>query len=158
MIQQTEDKFKIYIAGPFAEKKHRKALLHMIDIIKHDRDLDKFELYIPMDFKVKEDYQNPDGSWHLPNHVWAKKVFDSDIKHLNEADLVVALYDGRKGTTGTAWEIGHAFAKGTPVVAYIPEYAKKSPMSLMVVNSLFGVLLENGTVDQSGYLAPLDQK
>lgn len=151
-------KKKVYIAGPFAEPHHREALRHMIDIIKHSEDADKFELYIPMEYKVEGDFQKEDGTWNLPNHVWAYQVFVNDKKELDQSDMVVALYDGRKGTTGTAWEIGYAFAKDIPVVGYIPEYAKKEPMSLMVINSFAGVLLENGLVDNSGFLAPLDQK
>lgn len=152
---------KIYIAGPFAEPHHREALLHMIDIVKkeyadHPGEL---ELYIPMEYKVKGDYQNPDGTWHLPNHEWALDVFWSDRKHIDEADLVVALYDGRKGTTGTAWELGYAYGKGIPVVGYIPEYAKKEPMSLMVINSFTGLLHEDGSVaSYTEFIETLEQK
>ena len=152
------EKTHIYIAGPFAEPYHRKALLHMIDLIKQSEDADKFELYIPMEYKVKGDFQKPDGTWNLPNHVWAYNVFQADLEALNKANMVVALYDGRKGTTGTAWEIGYAYAKGIPVIGYIPEHAKKEPMSLMIVNSFTGVLLENTLVDNSGFLAILNQK
>lgn len=118
----------------------------MIDIIKNAYDGDDLELYIPMEHKVENDYQNPDGTWHLPNHEWARDVFWTDRRHIEEADLVVALYDGRIGTTGTAWELGYAFGKNIPIIGYIPEYAKKEPMSLMVINSLLGFLQEDGRV------------
>jgi len=137
---------KIYIAGPFAEPHHREALLHMIDIVKKAYASDDLELYIPMEYKVEGDYQNPDGTWHLPNHEWASDVFGSDCRHIEEADIVIALYDGRKGTTGTAWELGYAYGKNIPVIGYIPEYAKKEPMSLMVINSFLGFLQENGRI------------
>ena len=137
---------KIYIAGPFAEPHHREALLHMIDIVKKEYAADDLELYIPMEYKVSGDYQNPDGTWHLPNHEWAQDVFWADRIHIEEADIVIALYDGRKGTTGTAWELGYAYGKNIPVIGYIPEYAKKEPMSLMVINSFSGFLQEDGRV------------
>jgi len=152
-------KTRIYIAGPFAEPHHREALLHMIDIVKKAYASDDLDMYIPMEYKVEGDYQNPDGTWHLPNHEWAREVFDSDCRHLEEADMVIALYDGRKGTTGTAWELGYAYGKGIPVIGYIPEYAKKEPMSLMVINSFLGFLQEDGHIaSHNDVIESLEQK
>ena len=54
---------KIYIAGPFAEPHHREALLHMINLVKkaYNTNTGELDLYIPMEYKVEGDYQNPDG-------------------------------------------------------------------------------------------------
>ena len=161
--ESTEAKHgvNVYIAGPFAEPHHREALLHMIDIVRNTLNRSEVldNLYIPMEYKVKGDFQKPDGTWNLPNHVWAKDVFQADIAAIENADVVIVLYDGRKGTTGTAWEIGYAYAKNIPVVGYIPEYARKEPMSLMVLNSFAGLLREDGDVaTPDEWIADMDQK
>lgn len=44
-------------------------------------------------------------------------LFDRLLAGLREADLVVAVVDGADADSGTAWEMGYAFARGTPVYA-----------------------------------------
>ena len=129
---------RIYIAGPFSHTEERESLEHMIDLIK--KKYPEANLYIPMEFKVEEDYQKEDGTWNLPNYEWAKRVYESDIKHLDTANMVIALYVGHYCSSGTIWEMGYAKGKGIPVVVYIPECVN-GDMSLMVMNgfdSYFG--------------------
>ena len=135
---------KVYIAGTFSTEESRKSLLEMIAIVKKAHP--EFNLYVPMEFKVKDDYQKPDGTWHLSNEVWAKKVFDNDIKELSKSTMVIAMYSGHLSTTGTSWEIGYAYAKGLPIIAYIPECAKNQNMSLMIMNSLDGYMNDDGDI------------
>ena len=65
--------------------------------------------------------------------VWAKKVFDMDVEELDDADLVFALYLGHYSDTGTAWEIGYAYARGIPVLLYCPKI--NSDVSIMPFQS-----------------------
>lgn len=128
-------KIKIYIAGPFSSAVDRAALKRMIKIVKQIHQYTDLDLYIPMEYKVEGDYKKEDGTWNLPNYVWSKQVYKNDIKNLCEAEEVFVLYTGRKGTTGTAWEIGFAHGMNKKITLYIPNYAKDRPMSLMVLNS-----------------------
>lgn len=132
-----------YIAGPFSTPQEKELLNKMIHIVRENTN---FELYVPMEHKVAGDYQNPDGTWHLPNDVWAKAVFNSDIDAIDHSDFVIALYAGHHSTTGTAWEIGYAFAKNIPVILYIPEEFKDSNFSLMIMNSAAGYIDETGAI------------
>ena len=134
----------IYIAGPFSKPEEKEILKHMIDIVKMK--YQDVNFYIPMEFTVPGDYQKPDGTWNLPNEEWARKVYESDLKHLNEADVVFALYIGHYCSSGTVWEIGYANGKNIPVIAYIPEKAKGDNMSLMVLNSFSGFIEESGEI------------
>ena len=135
---------KVYIAGPFSKPRTRKALLKMIDIAsKH---YGRSELYVPMEYKVPGDFQKLDGTWNLTNTEWAKKVYENDIKHLNEAEVVIALNAGLYRTAGTIWEVGYAKGKGIPVFAYTPGWAKKNDMSLMLMNSYDGYIDDNGYI------------
>lgn len=130
----------LYIAGSFADPKDRKELEKLVQIIRNRlsnvKDT-KIDIYVPMEHKIEEDFQKPDGTWNLPNHIWASKVFDMDVEALNRSDMVIAMYTG---TGGTSWELGYSYAKNIPTYIYIPEYAKSKDMSLMVLNSINGYL------------------
>ena len=46
-----------------------------------------------------------------------QKVFHGDITHgLSGVNLVIASLDGLHVGAGTAWELGHAYAKGIPAI------------------------------------------
>ena len=132
---------KIYCAGPFFNTKERKSLDRMIEVIKSVFP-DNVELFIPMEHEI------PDG-WSLPNSIWAKKVFDMDVKAIDSCDMMIAMYTGHYSDTGTVWETGYAAAKGIPVIGYIPKWAETKDMSLMVLNCFDGVLTEpaEGMID-----------
>lgn len=134
---------RVYIAGPFSHPEEKESLQHMIELIK--KKYPEVNYYIPMEFKVEGDFQKPDGTWNLPNEEWAKKVYESDIKHLNTANVVIALYVGHYCSSGTIWEIGYACGKGIPVIAYIPEWVK-GDVSLMVMNGFNYYLGEDGNI------------
>lgn len=142
---------KIYIAGPFSHPEEREALKHMIELVR--RSYPDAELYIPMEFKVPGDFQKEDGSWNLPNHVWAYRVYENDLKELKEADLVVAMYGRHYCSSGTVWEIGfvaglNAYRCVKSLILYIPPYCEKgSDLSLMVTMGADGILREDGKVD-----------
>jgi len=135
---------KVYIAGPFSKPRLKKSLKEMIKIVSNH--YGESILYIPMDYKVLGDFQKIDGTWNLSNAEWAKNVYENDIKHLNESDIVFVLNVGLYRTAGTVWEAGYAKGKGIPVIAYIPEWAKKNDMSLMLMNSY------DGYIDKDGYI------
>lgn len=147
----------IYIAGPFSHDNERESLKHMIALVRK-RYPDAI-LYIPMEYKVPEDFQKIDGTWNLPNEEWARKVYESDIEHLNKADLVFVLYIGHYCSSGSIWEVGYACGKGIPVIAYIPEWVK-GDMSLMVMNGLDKYMTEDSILCPvtPEYLSKFNQK
>jgi nucleoside 2-deoxyribosyltransferase len=93
---------RIYIAGPFSTERERESLNKMISLIRGN--FPNSKLYIPMEFKVPGESQKPDGSWNLENYDWARQVYLNDLKHIEEATKVFAMYTGRNATTGTAWD------------------------------------------------------
>ncbi len=44
-----------------------------------------------------------------------KIIFDKNLKELEASDILVAVLDGADVDSGTAWEIGYAFARRKPV-------------------------------------------
>ena len=148
----------IYIAGSFSSYRDRESLQKMIDIVRSE--YPEHHVYVPMEFKVKEDFQKEDGTWFLPNRTWAKKVFDNDIAELNKMDLMFVMYTGHKSTTGTSFEIGYAYSREVPIVGYIPDWAKGENMSLMVLNSFSFYLTDAGVIGtvNNEYLSQFNQK
>ena len=96
----------IYIAGPFFTDKERAFLKIVIESVKEI----------------------------CPNE-WAEAVFKMDVEALNKCDRVVAAYLGLRSDTGTAWEIGYAYAKNIPVSLILSPEALNGEVSIMPIQS-----------------------
>ena len=116
----------IYIAGPFFTDKERAFLKNLIRSVK--KMFPNEELFIPMEHFI------PNGE-NLSNNEWAEAVFKMDVEALNKCDLVVAAYLGLYSDTGTAWEIGYAYAKGIPVTLILHSDALEGEVSIMPIQS-----------------------
>lgn len=116
----------IYIAGPFFTDKEKAFLKNLIRSVK--KMFPNEELFIPMEHFI------PNGE-NLSNNEWAEAVFKMDVEALNKCNHVIAAYSGLYSDTGTAWEIGYAYAKGIPVDLIIPAEVLKEEMSIMPIQS-----------------------
>ena len=116
----------IYIAGPFFTDEEREFLKIVIESTKEF--FPDEELFIPMEHFI------PNGE-NLSNNEWAEAVFKMDVEALNKCDRVVAAYLGLYSDTGTAWEIGYAYAKGIPVTLILHSNALKGEVSIMPIQS-----------------------
>lgn len=116
----------IYIAGPFFTDEERDFLKIVIESTKEF--FPDEELFIPMEHFI------PNGE-NLSNNEWAEAVFKMDVEALNKCDLVVAAYLGLYSDTGTAWEIGYAYAKGIPVTLILHSDALEGEVSIMPIQS-----------------------
>lgn len=61
-----------------------------------------------------------------------RMTFLADVKHVNEADFIVALVDD--SDKGTLFECGLAYNASVPIL-YYSEYAEKKPFNLMLIES-----------------------
>lgn len=125
----------IYIAGPFFTDKERAFLKNLIRSVK--KMFPNEELFIPMEHFI------PNGE-NLSNNEWAEAVFKMDVEALNKCNHIIAAYSGLYSDTGTAWEIGYAYAKGIPVDLILPPEVLKEEMSIMPIqssNSIFKTIL-----------------
>ena len=116
----------IYIAGPFFTNKERDFLKIVIESVKEV--FPNEVLFIPMEHFI------PNGE-NLSNNEWAEAVFKMDVEALNKCDRVVAAYLGLRSDTGTAWEIGYAYAKGIPVTLVLSPEALDGEVSIMPIQS-----------------------
>lgn len=115
---------KIYIAGPFFTEDERVHLDNFIKLVKSE--YPNADLFIPNEHFIN-------NGTELPNEIWGKKVFDMDCAAIDTCDFIFAMYLGHVSDTGTAWEIGYAYAKGIPILLYTPN--EVNSISCMVANS-----------------------
>ena len=115
---------KIYLASSL----HTNELKNKIDIIVDFLREKGNVVYSPKELKIP-------NAWDIPNHEWARKVYDNDIKELTNANVVVCIYNGFNfaGGNGTAWEIGFAKAMNKDVIVLCTD--TKAKQSLMIINS-----------------------
>ena len=95
--------YDYYIAGP-CDTEHRNA---MVNIAKFLRSREK-KVYCPWELHIE-------NAWDMSQEDWARKVFDEDIKALNDCEMVIMISYGRISSTGSAWEQGYCYAKDIPV-------------------------------------------
>ena len=96
---------KVYLASPFFDN----AELERVDKVKEILDLKGLEVFSP------KEHQNE----HLEfgSIEWRKATFENDVKHIDWCDVVVAIIcKGNYDDSGTAWELGYAYATNKPVV------------------------------------------
>ena len=103
------DKIKVYVAGPFFREGERERLEELRNFFNKDAFFDKYEFFFPMDHFIP-------GGENMPNGEWAWNVFNMDVEALSQSKLVIAVYDTHYSDSGTAWELGYAFARNIPVL------------------------------------------
>ena len=96
---------KVYLASPFFDD----AELERVNKVKEILDLKGLDVFSP------KEHQNE----HLEfgSIEWRKATFENDVKHIDWCDVVVAIIcKGNYDDSGTAWELGYAYATNKPVV------------------------------------------
>lgn len=100
---------KIYLAGPFFNEKERNYVEIAANILRNQG----YEVIVPMEHFIENGEK-------LTNEEWARKVFEYDVEQIRNADCMLAIYHGHYSDSGTAWEIGFAFAYSTTcIVAHV---------------------------------------
>jgi len=120
----------IYLAGPLFTPGERWFNSRLAaTITEHARRAGKdLEVYLPQ--------EEAEGS--------TVSVFQRNRHALDRAKVVVAVLDGPDVDSGTAWEVGYAFAKGIPVVGVRFDYRQSGEdgsVNLMIRHSLTGRLI-----------------
>lgn len=127
----SSQKTKVYIAGPFFRDGERERIEKLRSFFDNDEFFDKYEFFYPMDHKIP-------GGESMPNGEWAWNVFEMDVKELATSDLVVGIYDTHYSDTGTAWELGFAFANHIPVLLLCTNLeADNSIMPLIAADHIY---------------------
>lgn len=94
---------KIYLAGSCSSE-NRTLMVQIARFLREKGN----DVYAPWELKIE-------NAWDYTQEEWAQKVFDKDIKAINECDMMIAISQGRMSSAGTNWEIGYAYGKGIHV-------------------------------------------
>ncbi len=94
-------KLKAYIAGPLALKQDRE-FLKKIDALCNSLDINTFLPHRDV------------GLWK--NIEDTKRIAQADLRGFNNCNLLIANMNGFGISSGTAWEMGYAYAKNIPVI------------------------------------------
>lgn len=92
---------KIYMAGAF----FRPETKSRIDSYAAGFRRLGYDVYVPQEHTVP-------NAWDMSQEDWAREVFKMDIAAIQDCDILFAVYDGLYSDSGTAWEIGYAYALG----------------------------------------------
>lgn len=128
---------KIYIAASFAyedkaKTSQRKDLIEKT--VKRIKKLLKGNYYLPHQLKIP-------NAWDISLEEWSRKVYEHDVKALDEADLVIFLSFGKENNAGSVWEVGYIIGSNSQVLSFdeqklIVIKMTDEPESLMISNSV----------------------
>lgn len=109
---ETLDGLNVYLAGPFFSESQIEIVKELNSVLQKNETIGN--VFVPME------HQMNDGDLVEFTSPWAKAVAMNDYKNVREADIVVAIvdFDGQDMDSGTATEIGYAYAIGRPVFLY----------------------------------------
>ena len=96
---------RIYLAGPLFTVQER--CMNRVLASKIESALPGAKVLLPQDFKYDDRY-NDARAFGL--------IFKGCIAGIDDSDCVVAWLDGPDSDSGTSFECGYAYAKGTPVI------------------------------------------
>ena len=124
---------KIYLSAPLFTQVERKWNRMLASAIQER--IAGCEVILPQDFKFRESYNRPQDF---------SKLFRACLETLEGADLVVAVLDGPDADSGTAFEMGYAYARGIPVIGVRTDYRESQDrgVNLMLSQGCTEVLRE----------------
>jgi len=140
-MRKLTKKKTIYLAGPLfthAELEFNRKLRDML----HEKG---FAVFLPQedaeDAKKEREHQNQEY------------IFQLCVEGVDSSDLVVAVLDGVDVDSGTAWEIGYAYAKGKPVIGLRTDFRE---LSDGIVNLMIEVSAVSLVRNEEALLKTLD--
>lgn len=117
---------KMYVAGPFFSDVQTWSMCDIEKVLANNN----VEMFRPRydagQIKNMQAATNED----------LKRVFNNDIKGIDDCDAIIANLTFKD--TGTAFEIGYAYAKGIPILLY-----NDQSISLKKVNLMLAAVAEN---------------
>lgn len=116
---------KAYIAGPLWKEDDRKKLEKIDDLCKEFN----LETFVP--HRDAGIYEKGDS----------KYFFEKDSKAIDECHLMIVLLDWKFVGSGTAWEIGYAYAKNIPIIALVEDLESLNTYDRMCVMTFNSVKL-----------------
>ncbi|HJJ50606.1 MAG TPA: nucleoside 2-deoxyribosyltransferase [Methanocorpusculum sp.] len=106
-------KYHIYLASPLFSEGERRYNTYLAEILRRNY----FSVYLPQEFDDTAESRGLNRE---------RAIYEKNIAELKKADIVVGIIDGSDVDSGTAWEMGHAFACGKRIIALRTDFRKLS--------------------------------
>ena len=114
MLPETDDgRLRVYFAAPLFTQQERRWNRQVAEALAAELDC---EVVLPQDFACGDRKNDP-------RHFG--EIFRSCIAGLERCDVVVAVLDGPDADSGTAFEMGYAYALGKPVVGVRTDFRRQ---------------------------------
>ena len=107
----TFSQYQIYLAAPLFSQAERIYNATLADLMKQHL----FDVFLPQE-------AGDDIATRTKND--QEQIFSKNINDLYRADIVVAVIEGADANSGTAWEMGYAFAHNKPVIAIRTDFRR----------------------------------
>jgi nucleoside 2-deoxyribosyltransferase len=115
----------VYLAAPLFSEAERDFNSKLRDKIKNAG----FKVFLP-----QEDSNNVRDEKNRQ-----QIIFNKNVDAIESSDIIVAVIDGTDADSGTAWEIGYAFAKGKPTIGLRTDFRTlgiEGTVNLMIERSV----------------------
>ena len=111
MDVMTFSQYHVYLAAPLFSEAER---AYNLSIAGHLRN-NFFDVYLPQEAGDDSPARNKEEQ---------VRIFSENLKALENAEIIVAIIDGADADSGTAWEMGYAYAHNKPVIAVRTDFRK----------------------------------
>jgi len=116
---------RIFLAGPFFSEAEKRFNSKIIERLRKEG----YDVWAPQEAPFLTEGLAKEK----------KRIFQIDTEHLSQADVVVAVLDGKDVDSGTAFEIGLSHAQGKKIIGIKTDYrtfSKLEEINLMIESSL----------------------
>jgi nucleoside 2-deoxyribosyltransferase/predicted secreted protein len=137
MDVSTFSHYNVYLAAPLFSEAERAYNLSIAENLRNNF----FDVYLPQLAGDDSDTRNNEEQVH---------IFSNNLKALESADIIVAIIDGADADSGTAWEMGYAFAHGKRVIALRTDFRRsgsQEKVNLMLEESATVVTSTSNLLD-----------
>jgi nucleoside 2-deoxyribosyltransferase/predicted secreted protein len=103
--------YRIYFAAPLFSEGERAYNLSIAQILRNNF----FDVFLP---------QEAGDDSHTRNKAEQSRIFSENLNALEKSDIIVAVIDGADADSGTAWEMGCAYAQKKQVIALRTDFRR----------------------------------
>jgi nucleoside 2-deoxyribosyltransferase/predicted secreted protein len=107
----TFSQYRVYLAAPLFSEPERAYNLSVAGQLRDNF----FDVFLPQEAGDDSDTRNKEEQ---------VRIFSENLRALKNADIIVAIIDGADADSGTAWEMGYAYALGKQVIALRTDFRR----------------------------------
>jgi nucleoside 2-deoxyribosyltransferase/predicted secreted protein len=119
--------YRVYLAAPLFSEGERAYNLSIARNLRNNF----FDVFLP---------QEAGDDSHTRDKKEQSRIFSENLKALEKSDIIVAVIDGADADSGTAWEMGYAYAQKKKVIAVRTDFRRaglNEKVNLMLEQSSF---------------------